>query len=235
MPALSSDQVRQLNSYSIFTIEPDRPLFTLASLHKDFYLTDFRNLMMGVTNATTEAAAISHFGRRYGMFVAMQFYMLTTYDEIWDGRPEDIRFAIISEYGYHTLGMYINSNDFRYVEDDERERVMTEILYKASVIVQQLRKTTTISPLTLWENIFGYMLWHFHTQLENPALADRAFEDLEMLEDKNVWRHFSDKSLFYQYTGGQSPSRLINGPVRKSCCLSKDIPNLIPCGFCPVK
>lgn len=235
MPALSYDQVRQLNSYSIFTEEPERPLFTLANLHKDFYLTDFRNLMMGITNAATEAAAISHFGRRYGMFVAMQFYMLTTYDEIWDGKPEDIRFAIIQEFGIHTLGMYINANDFRYVEDDERERVMTDILYKTSVIIGQLRKTTSISPLVLWENIFGYMLWHYHTLLENPALADRAFEDLEMLEDKNVWRYFSDKSLFINYTGGKSPSSLINQPVRKSCCFSKDIPGLMACGFCPLK
>lgn len=235
MPALSYDQVRQLNTYSIFTEEPERPLFTLANLHKDFYLTDFRNLMMGVTNAATEAAAISHFGRRYGMFVAMQFYMLTTYDEIWDGKPEDIRFAIINEFGMHTLGLYVNPNDFRYVEDDERERVMTDILYKASVVIAQLRKTTSISPLILWENIFGYMLWHFHTLLENPALADRAFEDLEMLEDKNVWRYFSDKSLFLNYTGGKNPSALINIPVRKSCCFSKDIPGLIACGFCPIK
>ncbi|MER2038300.1 MAG: Fe-S oxidoreductase [Solibacillus sp.] len=235
MPALSYDQIRQLNSYSIFTEEPDRPLFTLANLHKDFYLTDFRNLMMGVTNAATEAAAISHFGRRYGMFVAMQFYMLATYDEVWDGKPEDIRFAIINEFGIHTLGMYINANDFRYVEDEERERVMADLLYKASVIITQLRKTTTISPLTLWENIFGYMLWHYHTLLENPALADRAFEDLEMLEDKNIWRYFSDKSLFFNYTGGKNPSQLINSPVRKSCCFSKDIPGLMPCGFCPIK
>lgn len=235
MPALSYDQVRQLNAYSIFTEEPERPLFTLANLHKDFYLTDFRNLMMGVTNAATEAAAISHFGRRYGMFVAMQFYMLTTYDEIWDGKPENIRFAIINEFGMHTLGLYVNPNDFRYVEDDERERVMTDILYKASVVIAQLRKTTSISPLILWENIFGYMLWHFHTLLENPALADRAFEDLEMLEDKNVWRYFADKSLFLNYTGGKNPSALINVPVRKSCCFSKDIPGLIACGFCPIK
>lgn len=235
MPALSYDQVRQLNSYSIFTEEPDRPLLTLANIHKDFYLTDFRNLMMGITNATTEAAAISHFGRRYGMFVSMQFYMLTTYDEIWDAKPENLRFALIQEYGTHTLGMYINANDFRYVEDSEREQIITKILTDASLVIQQLRKTTTISPLTLWENIFGYMLWHFHTQLENPALADRAFEDLEMLEDTHVWRHFSDKSLFLQYTEGKNPSSLINVPVRKSCCFSKDIPGLIPCGFCPIK
>lgn len=235
MPALSYDQVRQLNTYSIFTEKPERPLFTLANLHKDFYLTDFRNLMMGITNSATEAAAISHFGRRYGLFVATQFYMLTTYDEIWDGKPEDMRFAIIPEHGIHTLGIYVNPNDFRYVEEDERERVITDILYKSSVIIQQLRKTTTISPLTLWENIFGYMLWNFYTLLENPALADRAFEDLEMLEDIHVWRHFSNKSLFLDYTGGQSPSKLVNIPVRKSCCFSKDIPGLMACGFCPLK
>lgn len=236
MPALSYDQVRQLNSYSIFTEDPERPLFTLANLQKDFYLTDFRNLMMGITNAATEAAAISHFSRRYGMFVAMQFYMLAAYDEVWDGNFKDIRFAVIEEYGIRTLGTFITQNDFRYVEDEEREAVITQILYKQTFeIIQQLRKTTTISPLTIWENIFGYMLWNYHTLLENPALSDRAFEDIEILEDVNVWRYFSKKSLFRDYTGGLNPSQLVHVPVRKSCCFSKDIPGLMACGFCPLK
>ncbi|MFF5997014.1 Fe-S oxidoreductase [Lysinibacillus sp. KU-BSD001] len=236
MPALSYDQVRQLNSYSIYTEEPTRPLFTLANIQKDFYLTDFRNLMMGITNAPTEAAAISHFSRRYGMFVAMQFYMLAAYDEVWDGNLKDIRFAVVEEYGIRTLGTFITANDFHYVDDDERERVIANILYKQCFeIIQQLRKTTTISPLTLWENFFGYMLWHYHTLLENPALAERALEDLEILEDDQVWRTFATKSIFKEYTGGGNPSQLINVPVRKSCCFSKDIPGLMACGFCPIK
>ena len=236
MPALSYDQVRMLNSYSIFTEDPAKPLFTLAQIQKDFYLDDFRNLMMGITNAATETAAISHFSRRYGMFVAMQFYMLTAYDEVWDGQMKDIRFAIVEEYGMRTLGTFITPNDFRYVEDDEREQVMANILYKQTFeIIQQLRKTTTISPLTLWENIFGYMLWHYHVLLENPGLAERAYEDLDMLENTNIWRYFSNKSLFKDYTGGVNPSKLINVPVRKSCCFSKDIPGLMACGFCPIK
>ena len=235
MPALSYDQIRQLNSYSIYTEEPTKPLFTLANVQKDFFLNDFRNLLMGVTNAATEAAAVSHFSRRYGMFVAMQFYMLAAYDEIWDGDFKDIRFAVVEEYGVRTFAMFITVNDFRYVKDDERERVITNILYKqCSEIIQQLRKMTTISPLTLWENFFGYMLWHYHTLLENPALADRAFDDLEILEDEHVWRYFSTKSLFKSYTGGVNPSQLVNVPVRKSCCFSKDIPGLMACGFCPV-
>ncbi|HWL24832.1 MAG TPA: Fe-S oxidoreductase [Ureibacillus sp.] len=235
MPALTYDQLRLLNSYSIFTENTDKPLFTLENLHKDFFIKDFRNLMMGITQASTEAAAVSHFGRRYGMFMAMQFYMLTAHDEIWDGNKRDVRYSLVHEYGVNTLGTFITATDFRYVKDNERERVITSLLYQIHQVIIQLRKTTSISPLTLWENIFGYMLWNYSELLQNPLLADRAFEDLEILEDSKVWSSFSNKSLFYQYTGGKSPVDLIGKPVRKSCCFSKDIPGLMACQFCPIK
>lgn len=234
MPALTYDQLTMLNNYSIFTENPKDPLFTLENLHKDFFLKDFRNLMMEITQAGTEAAAISHFGRRYGMFVAMQFYLLTSSDMIWDGKPRDVRYSMIHEYGINTLGTFITATDFRYVEEKEREYVIAKLLYEAHLIITQLRETTTISPLTLWENIFGYMLWNYYELLENPLLADRAFEDLEILEDAKVWQRFSNKSWFYQYTNGKSPVDLINKPVRKSCCFSKDIPGLAPCTYCPM-
>lgn len=236
MPALTMDQVRQLNSYSIYTTEPKRVLFTLANLEQDFYLTDFRNLLMGLTNAPTEAVAVSHFARRYGMFFAMQFYMLAAYDEIWDGKFEDIRFDATEEFGNHTVSMFVNPNDWRYVDDDERESVIQSILYKQGhIFVQQLRKVTSISPLTIWENFFGYLLWHYHVLLENPGLADQAMADIEILEASETWALFSNKSWWADYTGGQSPSALINVPVRKSCCFSKDMPGLMACGFCPLK
>lgn len=236
MPALTMEQVRQLNAYSIYTTEPKRVLFTLDDLHKDFYLDDFRNLLIGITNAPTEAAAISHFGRRYGMFFAMQFYMLAAYDEVWDAKLTDIRFDVTEDAGIHTVSMFVNPNHWRYVDDDEREQVIAHILWKQGhEIISQLRKTTSISPLTLWENFFGYLLWHYHVLLENPGLADRALEDLEVLENPATWARFSNKSLFNEYTNGRNPSHLINVPVRKSCCFSKDIPGLMACGFCPMK
>lgn len=236
MPALTMDQVRQLNSYSIYTTEPKRVLFTLADIHKDFFHDDFVKLMMGITNAPTEVAAVSHFSRRYGMFFAMQFYMLAAYDEVWDGNFTDIRFDVTEEFGVHTVSMFVNPTHWRYVEDDERENVMANILFKQGFeIFMQLRKMTTISPLTVWENFFGYIVWHYHTLLENPGLADRALEDLEMLESPKVWARFAGKSLFTDYTGGHNPSDLVNVPVRKSCCFSKDIPGLMACGFCPLK
>jgi ferric iron reductase protein FhuF len=235
MPALTYEQLAFLNSYGIITEEPRTPLFTLENLHKEFFLPDFLKLMMEITQAGTEAAAISHFGRRYGMFVAAQFYFLAAYDEIWDGKLEDVRYFHVHEYGIDTLGTYITPTDYRYVEEKEREYVISKILYQAHQIIMQLRETTTISPLTLWENIFGYMLWNYYELLQNPLLADRAFEDIEILEDTKVWQRFSNKSWFYQYTNGKSPLDLINKPVRKSCCFSKDIPGLEACTFCPMK
>nr|WP_106782416.1 Fe-S oxidoreductase [Lysinibacillus timonensis] len=235
MPALTYDQLRMLNSYSIFTENPDKPLFTLENVHKDFFIKDFRNLMMGITQAQTEAAAVSHFGRRYGMFLAMQFHLLAKDDLIWDGKKQDVRFSLIHEYGVNTLGTFITATDFRYVEDYERERVISKLLYQIHELIIQLRKSTSISPLTIWENIFGYMLWNYYELLQDPSKADRAYEDLEILEGTKAWELFSNKSWFYQYTQGKSPVDLVGKPVRKSCCFSKDIPGLMACEFCPMK
>nr|WP_245989408.1 Fe-S oxidoreductase [Ureibacillus thermophilus] len=227
MPVLTYEQLTFLNSYSIVTEEPKNPLFTLENIHKEFFLKDFLKLMMEITQASTEAAAISHFSCRFGLFVATQFYFLTAYDEIWDGKLEDVRYFHVLEYGMDTLGTYITPTDFRYVEENEREYVISKILYQAHQIIVQLRQTTTISPLTLWENIFGYMLWNYNVLLQNPLLADRAFEDIEILEDTKVWQRFSNKSWFFEYTKGKNPMELVNSPVRKSCCFTKDIPSLI--------
>ncbi|UZM99854.1 hypothetical protein OL548_07580 [Lysinibacillus sp. MHQ-1] len=144
--------------------------------------------------------------------------MLAAYDEVWDGKPIELRFDAAKEFNSFTVAMFVNPNDWRYVEEDERQTVIEKILYDGHVIVQQLRKVTSISPLTIWENFFGYLLWHYHILLSNPGLADQAMEDIEILEDPKTWAHFSNKSWWAQYTGGLSPTNLVNVPVRKSCC-----------------
>ena len=37
--------------------------------------------------------------------------------------------------------------------------------------------------LTLWENIFGFLLWQYHVLLSNPGTAEEARADLNMLKD----------------------------------------------------
>ncbi|MBK3495543.1 Fe-S oxidoreductase [Viridibacillus sp. YIM B01967] len=236
MGSLSKDQRQQLNAYSVYTSEPSTVLFRLDQLQDDAFLPDFMNIMHTLSGVTSKTIAISYFTRRYGMFIAMQFYMLSTYDEIWDSAVSAIHFGAREEFGKAALCTFVNENDWRVVNDDEREVVIEHILLtQCHEIIQQLRKITSVSPLMLWENIFGYMLWHFHTLLSNPGTEDPARIDLDILEDDKVWANFASHSNFAKYTGCQHPSKLINMPVRKTCCFSKDIPGWMQCGFCPLK
>ncbi len=236
MPALTTDQVLMLDSYNVYTTVPKRTLFTLERVHKEFFQeTEFADLMLGITSAKSKTAAISHFSKRYGQFIAMQFYMLTAYDLIWDGDERDLQFDATKENGLYTICMFANPNDWRYVDDSERQNVISTILYKQCYqIVQDLRNTTSISPRVIWDNFFVHIVNVYAKLLDDPRIADQAMDDLECLESAEVWNRFSDKSLFYEYTKGKAPASLVNQPIRKSCCLSKDIPGLGACGYCPL-
>lgn len=235
MPALTMDQVIMLDSYKVYTTEPKRTLFTLERLSKEFFQEEFGDLMQGITNASSKVAAVSHFTKRYGQFIAMQFYMLTAYDEIWDGDFNDLQFDATEEFGNFTICMFANPNDWRYVNEDERLYTIKQILKKQCYeIVLAMRYTTAISPKVIWENIFVHITNVYAKLVEDSALADKAMDDLEILEDASTWAEFANKSLYYDYTQGRSPSQLVNQPIRKSCCLSKDIPGLAECGYCPL-
>ena len=235
MPALTFDQEFLLNEHRIYTTKPLRTLFTLERLSKEFFQEEFGKLMQGITDAENAVAAVSHFSKRYGMFFATQFYMLAAYDMVWDGKHTELHFDVTKEFGTYTVAMFINPNDFRYVKEDEREKVIEKILYQQGYeIVQFLRQTTSISPLTIWENFFVHLVNQYERLLGDPAFATQAMDDIDILEDAKVWSRFSNKSLYYQYTEGRNPANLVNQPIRKTCCLSKDIPGQAACGYCPL-
>lgn len=236
MSGLSQDQLQQLNSYSNYVDDDQKKIFNLQQLFDDSFLDDAKNILKAVSQNDTDAVAISYFSRRYGMFVAMQLYMLTVYDEVWNGNFTDLEFGVRDEFGRPSLCMFTKSEDWTMIDEDERQETVASILKtQCHDVFQQLKKMGTLSPLTHWENVFGYMLWHYHTLLSSPATEDEAREYLAILEDDATWADFSEKSRFYTYTGGNHPSSLINMPVRKSCCFSKDVPGLMICGFCPLK
>lgn len=235
MSNLSQDQLQQLNSYSNYIDDDQQKLFNLQQLFDDDFLNDAKNIFKAVSQSSTDAVAISYFTRRYGMFIAMQFYMLIVYDEVWAGELENIQFAVKDEFGRPSLCIYTNSEDWTMIDEDERQETIAHILKtQCQDVFVQLKKMGTVSPLTHWENVFGYLLWHYHTLLSSPATEDEAREYLDILEKDETWQEFSEKSRFHTYTGGSHPSSLINLPVRKSCCFSKDVPGLMACGFCPL-
>lgn len=235
MSGLSQDQLQQLHSYSNYVDEEQSFLFNLNQILQDDFLEDAKNIFKAVSQSDQDAVAISYFTRRYGMFVAMQFYMLTVYDEMWDGELEDLQFGVREEFGRPSLCMFTRSEDWIMIDEDERQQAVSKVLTEqCHEIFSQLRKLGGVSPLTHWENVFGYMLWHYHTLSSSPATEDEAMEYLQILEDAETWQGISEQSKFSTYTGGNHPSSLINVPVRKSCCFSKDVPGLLKCGFCPL-
>ncbi|MEK4484137.1 hypothetical protein MHH81_00860 [Psychrobacillus sp. FSL H8-0484] len=228
MTTLSNDQIRQLNNYSVYLAPIGRSLFDAKNVENALPVIKL------ISQAPNDPIAASYFMRRVGMFISMQFYMMTMYDEIWDGPLEQLHFFSTTEYGNKTIGTYIREEHFRHVRGNRSEEVQLILEHQCDAIIQKLRSQCSISPITLWENVFGYLLWHYYVFFDNPAIADQAKQDWILLQNEEIWSSFTSKSYLAVYLKGKSPAELINSKVRSTCCFSKDIPGLQKCGFCPI-
>lgn len=236
MTKLTIDQIKQLNMYSVYTESPETKIFSLETLLDPDKIEDALIAVQTISRSPNKTVAASYFMRRVGMFTAMQFYNLATYDEVWDGKNNRLLFGAREEFGNLTVSMFTKIEDWREVEDHERREVIRFILKnECDAIIRQIRTVSNISSLTLWESVFGFLLWHYHVLLENPGTSEEARADLEILKDDEIWEGIAPRSLFAVYLKGAEPSALLNTVVRTTCCLSKDVPGLMQCGFCPLK
>ncbi|SDO22273.1 hypothetical protein SAMN05518871_11275 [Psychrobacillus sp. OK028] len=227
MTNLSNTQIQQLNNYSVFTQPSGTILFTGNNVAHALPIIKL------ISSAPNDPIAASFFMRRVGMFISMQFYMMTMYDEIWDGPIEALQFFGTTEYGNKTISTFAPQEFFRDV--NKKRDVDVQLIWEqqCSPIIDQLRSQCSISPLTLWENVFGYLIWHYYTFFENPALEDKARNDWKLLKDPAIWKVFASKQYLHFYLKDRNPADLLNTTVRTTCCFSKDVPGLQKCGFCP--
>lgn len=231
MTTLTNDQIRQLNMYSTYVTPPEHLLFTLKQMQE----VDFLSAVQAVTGISSKTVAASYLMRRYGMFASTQFVMLATYDEIWLGELEDLQFAANVEYGNKGISMFIDKNHYVDIENQLRQVIIRKIVKdQIHSFVLKIREHSSVSPLTLWENVFGFLLWHYSVMLAQPSTAKHARMDLEILKADEVWEGIASKSLFNTYLKGLEPAQLLNTKVRTTCCFSKDVPGLLKCGFCPI-
>ncbi|MHA6260919.1 hypothetical protein ACXYMX_13620 [Sporosarcina sp. CAU 1771] len=234
MTKLSSNQINQLNMYSVYTEPAERKLFTLETLHGE-HAEESLLAVLAISGSPNKTVAASYFMRRMGMFIAMQLYNLAAYDEVWRGKKEHLVFGAIEEFGKLSVSTFAREDDWKEVDDEERREVIRHILKEeCDALIRQIRTVATIPSLTLWENIFGFLLWQYHVLLSNPGTATEARADLDMLKDDALWEGIAPRSLFATYLKGSEPSALLNTEVRTTCCFSKDVPGLIQCGFCPL-
>lgn len=235
MTNLSNEQIRQLNSYSVYVAHPQHLLFTLHNLLDDEKTEDCIRIVQTVSGSPNMTVAASFFMRRVGMFINMQLYNLAAYDEIWSGDATKMSFGAVEEYGNRTVSTFVAMDDWHSVDEDDHPDVIRKILLQTNVVIRQIRTVTSVSPLTLWENVFGFLLWQYHVMLSDPSMNDEARADLNCLKDDATWKDIAPRSLFATYLQGKEPSELLNTTVRTTCCFSKDVPGLIQCGFCPLK
>lgn len=236
MTKLTNDQIQQLHMYSTYTTDSTHPLFTFQDMLDVKQITTIIETVQAISKSPNKDVAASYFSRRFGMFIAMQMYNLIAYEEIWKGDPKQLQFGHVEEYGNQVVSQFVKESDWIDVSMEPIEQSLTFILHEQCMpFITSIRTISNLSSRTFWENIFGFLLWHFHVLSENLVTAEEANAVLETLKEDTIWQGISDTSLFAIYLKGSTPKTLLNTTVRTTCCFSKDVPGLMQCGYCPLK
>lgn len=235
MTILTSQQIHQLHSNGVYTTPPEHPVFTLETLLDREQSKQCLHVLQTVSKSPNPTVAASFFMRRYGMFTSMQLAQFVVYEELWQGTAKELQFGALYEYGNHTVSTFPKTNKWLETSIDHSAEVVRGLLGQSQAVIDALRYSTSLSPNLLWENVFGFWLWQFHVLLNDPTFSEEARHVFNLLKEDACWEGISSHSKFASYLQGSEPTDLLNVRVRKTCCLSKDVPGLMQCGFCPLK
>lgn len=183
------------------------------------------------SGAQNDAVAVSYFFRQYALFVSAQFDLITNHNGYFACSWQDLQFDRVRNYGYNLLQTHVDSRYFLASSSENRfEALYFVLVEQTDELIAELRKFVKISPITLWENVLGSVLW-FYASLEKRQ-PRRAAEDMEWLLDSANWQPIKT-SYMQKLIGSQSLERAISNPLRKTCCLYKELPHFATCTFCP--
>ncbi|MBT2569351.1 hypothetical protein [Planococcus sp. ISL-110] len=177
------------------------------------------------------SVAVSYFFRQYALYVTAQFSLLYQHGGYFSLHWRELQFEQIHNYGLPLLQVHVKSSTFKNLEPNDRFQAFHEVLYlQVDELLNEFKKYIKISPITCWENVLGSILW-FYAGLEtqNPR---RAAQDLEWLLDSNKWQPVKT-SYLANLLGTASLEQAISKPLRKTCCLYKEMSSFDTCTFCP--
>lgn len=187
--------------------------------------------MKSWSGTENSGVAVSYFFRQYALFVSAQFELLTYHNGYFHCAGEELDFNRVQNYGFNLLEAHVSSVYFKEISPNERFEAFHHILHRQTAeLIDSFRQHVKISPLILWDNVLGSLLW-FYAGLEqrNPR---RAAEDLEWLLDTGNWAPMK-KSHAARLLGDASLRQAVSSPLRKTCCLYKELPHFDTCTFCP--
>ncbi|MDQ0428167.1 ferric iron reductase protein FhuF [Planomicrobium stackebrandtii] len=175
--------------------------------------------------------AVSYFFRQYALFVTAQFHLLHQHGGYFSLHWRELQFDRVHNYGLPLLETHADSTTFKKVMPNERFQAFHEILNRqVNELLNEFKKHIKISPITCWENVLGSVLW-FYAGLEtqNPR---KTAKDLEWLLESNNWKPIKT-SYLADLLGTASLEQAVSKPLRKTCCMYKEMPHFATCTFCP--
>ncbi|WP_370456135.1 hypothetical protein [Planomicrobium sp. YIM 101495] len=182
-------------------------------------------------DADNDGVAVAYFFRQYALFLSAQFDLLVNHGGYFHCPADELQFTRSANYGYPMLETVVSSDCFRTVSDSERYEAMHFILHEqTSTLMATFREYAKVSPITLWENALSSLIWLYaNVEKRNPR---RAAEDVEWLMDAANWQPMR-KSYMLLLLGDTSLQQAVTEPIRKTCCLYKELPAFETCTFCP--
>ncbi|WP_088008600.1 IucA/IucC family C-terminal-domain containing protein [Indiicoccus explosivorum] len=194
-------------------------------------IPDMINELKDWCGAKNDGVAVSYFFRQYALFISSQFELITQDGCYFSGPWQDLQFGRVQKFGYPLLETHADPALYIPIDTDKRFEAFRHVLLEQmEALIQAFRTHVKISPVILWENVLGSVLW-FYANLEkrNPR---RAAEDLEWLTDARNWQPIR-KSYVHSLLGNSTLEQAVTRPLRKTCCLYKELPDFAVCTFCP--
>jgi len=213
-----------LSNYSVAVGRlPEKPL----SLDLKTAITQLKEW----SGSENDGAAVSYFFRQYALFITAQFDLIINHHCYFKGSFSDLRFNRVVNYGFPLLQTHADAENLVLITDSQRFSAMHEVLYEqGDQAIQEFRRYVKISPIILWENILGSLLW-FYANFEKRQ-PRRAAEDLEWLLEPENWEPIKT-SYLAKLLGNSSLEVAVTRPLRKTCCLYKELDAFETCTFCP--
>lgn len=222
---LTTSQRQQLTQYSVY-LQPAGPVLFHTGEWKEHLTT-----VQEIIQAPHKTAAASYLSRRLGLFLSMQFWNLTLYDERWVGESKDLQWVLVREYGNPAISAFVQAEHYVSLQsEEERSQAVQTIWSLAETVISSLSASPAIQQIH-WENIFGYTVWHYSVFLQQADLWEKALTDWMLLQNPDLGE---GAAKFSNFVAGRSALDLTRVPVRSTCCLAKDIPGQLKCGFCPI-
>ncbi|ANU20324.1 hypothetical protein BBI15_08890 [Planococcus plakortidis] len=175
--------------------------------------------------------AVSYFFRQIALFVTAQFSLIHQQGGYFKTPPEKLGYGRIQNYGLPLISFHVESADFIEIPAEQRSEAFRYVLIgQTDALLRQLRRHAKISPITCWENVLGSLAWYYaNLQRHYPLMAA---EDLEWLMEDQNWEPLR-KSQWRNFIGTTPLERAVSVPMRKTCCLYKELAAFDTCTFCP--